>query len=197
MNENQESYTSRRLVLRDWGDDEAIRLGESGGWRVLRNESSENPLGITRTITWSLAPGIALTYLADGRSGCSVLVVSGSQKEAVQRFQKSLEESLNPWTLGELTTTIDKAQTVPEIRAAILRAGIGSPQEYNRKFFKRINRAMSSDNPGIRFSGIWATAYSRWPEFREDLSNIAQKDPVESLRVDARIILDHYDDGRS
>ncbi|MFF3455050.1 hypothetical protein ACFYXH_12080 [Streptomyces sp. NPDC002730] len=193
MPENPESYTSRRLILKDWGsEEEVMQFGAEGNWEVLEDDSFDIPEGIVRNVMWRVAPGIVLQYAVDSRSRCSVFVIIGSPEDSVQRLQESIERNLQPWTLKELNTAVDRAEGREDLYRAVLRAGVGAPREFDRKFFKRIKKSILDSDARIRSAGIWATAYSRWPEFVPLLTDVSQQDPVESLRRDARIILDHY-----
>ncbi|MFC5802032.1 hypothetical protein [Streptomyces formicae] len=191
-------YRSRRLILKDWGsEEEVMQFGAEGGWEVLVDEASDIRQGIVRNVIWRVAPGLVLQYAVDSRSHCSAFVLIGSPEDSVQRLQESIERNLQPWTLKELVAAVDKAeraQGAEELYRAVLRAGIGAPRGFDKKFFTCIRRAILGNDPRLRSAGIWATAYSRWPEFLPLLTDVARQDPVDSLRRDAQIILDHYND---
>jgi hypothetical protein len=193
MTEKPAAYTTRRLVLKEWGtEEEVMEFASKGNLELLRDETHDIPLGITRNAVWRVTPGVVLQYAVDSRSQCSVFALSGSPVDTVQRFQESIEKNLLPWTLKELITEVDKAKGSREISQAVLRAGMGAPREFDKKFFKRIKKALLSRDSEIRSAGMWATSYSRWDEFREMLSEISQQDPEASLRREAQIILNHY-----
>lgn len=191
--ESSTPFSSRRLVLKRWGSEEEVRkFAAEGDYELIRDESSDAQQGITRDVLWSLAPNIALQYAVDSRSGCSVFVIVGTPAEEVQAIAASIEQNLHPWTLKDLLAAVDVAKTPQQLREALLRAGIGAPHEFDKKFFKRIMKAMRSGDTTVRSAAVWATSYSRWEEFRGELEKVAEHDAEDSLRHEARIILDHY-----
>ncbi|WP_405595674.1 hypothetical protein OG741_05395 [Streptomyces sp. NBC_01410] len=193
MSDNPASYTSRRLILKDWGsEEEVMQFGAEGNWEAVQDQSFDIPEGIVRNVMWQVTPDIVLQYAVDSRSECSVFVLIGSPEDSVQRLQESIERNVHPWTLNELITAVDRAEDREALYRAVLRAGVGAPREFHRKFFKRIKKAILNGDSRIRSAGIWATAYSRWPEFVPLLTDVSQQDPLESLQRDARIILNHY-----
>ncbi|MGW9134462.1 hypothetical protein [Streptomyces sp. NPDC055681] len=189
------TYTTRRLILKEWGtEDEVLEFASQGNFELLRDETHEIALGITRNVVWRVAPGVVLQYAVDTRSHSSVFALSGTPAETVQRFQESIEDNLLPWTLKDLLTAVDRAKDPEEFIRAVLRAGMGAPREFDKKFSKRFKKAAQSRDPDVRSAGMWAISYSRWEEFRELLGEISRKDPEESLRREAQIILNHYDE---
>ncbi|WP_326670017.1 hypothetical protein [Streptomyces canus] len=188
-----DTYTSRRLVLRGWGSEaEVMQFAAEGKFELLQDESSDIENGIVRDVIWRITPGIVLQYAMDSRSDCSVFALTGSPAEDVRRITQSIERGVHPWALDQLLTAVDRAKGAQQTREAVLRAGIGAPHEFDKRFHKRIRKALRSKDVTIRSAGIWATSYSRWQEFRSDLEATAHHDPEPELRRDAQIILDHY-----
>jgi len=69
----------------------------------------------------------------------------------------------------------------PVVRAqAVIRVGLGAPDEYDEEFFELIRDAFTSKEKYVREAAIWATAYSPWPHYRPLLEAAAQHDPEES-----------------
>lgn len=172
-----------------------MQFADEGGYELLRDESSTIENGIVRDMMWRLTPGIVLQYAVDSRSGCSIFAVAGSPAEDVEGIAESMERGLHPWSLKDLLTAVDRARTPQESYEAILRAGVGAPQQVDKRFLKRIRKALRSKDPTIRSAGVWATAYSRWPAFLPDLHTLAHDDPDAGLRRDATTILANYTDG--
>lgn len=186
-------HTSRRLVLRDWGsDEEVMAFAAEGGYELVKDESDDVVDGIVREVIWQLTPGIVLQYAVDSRSGCSVLVLAGAPADDVQGIVESIERGVHPWTLKELLSAVDRAKGPEATSAAVLRAGMGAPPEFDRRFYKRLRKAVRSDDAAVRRAGIWAISYSRWAQFRPDLEAAASGEPDPELRKDAQVILDHY-----
>ncbi|MFC8798471.1 hypothetical protein ACFT2C_12125 [Promicromonospora sp. NPDC057138] len=187
------AYTSRRMVLRGWGSaDEVMTFAAEGGFELIKDEADDAADGIVREVIWQVTAGIVLQYAVDGRAGCSVFVLAGAPADDVQGIAESIEQGLHPWTLKELLAAVDKAKGAEETCAAVLRAGIGAPFGFDRRFYKRLRKAVRSDDAAVRRAGVWATSYSRWAELRPDLEAVASADPDPELRRDAEVILDHY-----
>ncbi|WP_406103390.1 hypothetical protein OG698_14290 [Streptomyces sp. NBC_01003] len=193
MPHSADKYTSRRLVLRGWGsEEEVMRFADEGNFELLQDESSDMENGIVRDVIWRITPGILLQYAVDSRSKCSVFTLTGTPAEDVKGIAESIEKGVHPWTLEELLSGVDRSKGAQEIYDAVLRAGIGAPHEFDKRFYKRIRKAVRNKDATIRSAGIWAASYSRWEEFRPDLEAAARNDPEPTLRRDAQVILDNY-----
>ncbi|MEI8407045.1 MULTISPECIES: hypothetical protein [unclassified Kribbella] len=194
MSDHGGSYTSRRLVLKDWGSEEEVfEFAAEGRFELIRDESEDIPLGIVRDVLWWITPTIALQYAVDTRSQCSVFALTGTPADDVKGIVESIEQGVHPWTLKELLAAVNDARGPAEVAAAVLRAGMGAPQSFDRKFYKVVRTAIRSHDAEVRSAGVWATSYSRWDKSRDLLETTAEADPEPSIRRDARVILEHYD----
>ena len=188
-----ETHTSRRLVLDGWGsEEEVMQFASEGNFELLQDESLDIQNGIVRDVIWRITPGIVLQYAVDSRSGCSVLAVTGIPAEDVKGITESIERGVHPWSLDALISAVDRAKGPRQIYEAVLRVGIGAPHQLDKRFYKRIRKAIRSKDATVRSAGIWATSYSRWEKFRLDLEAAARNDPEPGLRRDAQVILDRY-----
>jgi hypothetical protein len=182
------------LVLKDWGSEEEVfEFAAEGRFELIRDESEDIPLGIVRDITWWITPTIALQYAVDTRSQCSVFALTGTPADDVKGIVESIEQGVHPWTLKELLAAVNDARGSAEVAAAVLRAGMGAPQSFDRKFYKVIRTAIRSRDAEVRSAGVWAAAYSRWDKCRDLLEKTAEADPEPSIRRDARVIVERYD----
>ncbi|PLW73960.1 hypothetical protein C0036_04480 [Streptomyces sp. DJ] len=185
------------MVLRDFCTEERImRFAEEAGLEMVKDESSDEPMGVVRDVAWRVIPGLILQYVRDSRSGCSILSVGGRPPESAERIERSVEENFKPWGLSELVTEARSCQEKGDRMRAVLRAGVGAPAGFDRSFYEVIENAISDEDPEIRWAGLWATSYSRWGEFRELVKNVMENDPEEVLRSQAGVILQGIDGDR-
>ncbi|MFB9834750.1 hypothetical protein [Actinoallomurus acaciae] len=120
-----------------------------------------------------MSKNVEIQYFADDRSGCSVLVFVGHHQGQVRHLQEHLEKKIPVLSFRDLLRAVDKSKSVKELQESLLRLGIGTPPACERKAFKRINKALGDPDPKVRWAELWATAYSRWPEFRPALAAVA------------------------
>ncbi|WP_369387698.1 hypothetical protein AB5J72_08835 [Streptomyces sp. CG1] len=185
------------MILKDWATEERVmQLAAGLDLEVVKDSSPDVELGIVRHVTWRVVEGLILEYAVDSRSRTSFLAVGGSPAEGVREIERSIEKNLEPWTLRELLSAVDRVSGAGDLTQALLRAGVGSPHDFDKRFFKRIKAAFGHPDPRVRYAGLWATAYSRWSEFRDLIAEMAESDDVDDLRRDARVILRYYAEGR-
>jgi len=181
------------MVLKDaYTEEKVMCFAAELDLEALRDVAADPALGLTRHVIWRITPGIVLEYAADSRSRCSFLAVGGYPRDLVQEIEKSIEKNLKPWTLREVLSAVDRADGVEELAGAVLRAGVAAPQGFDKKMFKSIKRAILHIDHRIRYAGLWATAYSRWSEFRDLIAGVADGDELYTLRRDAQVILHYY-----
>jgi hypothetical protein len=174
------------LVLKGWSSEEEVfQFAADGQYELIQDESSDIRLGIVRDVLWRLTPTIVLQYAVDTRSQCSVFALTGTPADDVRGIEQSIERGVHPWTLKDLLAAVGQAGSPAEVSAAVLRAGMGAPQSFDRKFFKAIRSAIRSRDTEVRSAGVWATSYSRWDKFRDLLEKTAEADPEPSIRRDA------------
>lgn len=189
-------YISRRMVLREPdGEEEVIQFADEFNMKKIRDVSAPERQGIVREIAWQVSPEIKMHYAMDYLSSCSFVVVYGEDNEETHQLVHVVEEILDPWTKNELLEEVDAIDEPNYLAQAVIRAGVGAPNEYDEGFFQRISHALRSRDTWVRRAAIWATAYSRWPQFLPILREIADTDPDETLRNEARRMVD-FDDSK-
>lgn len=180
---------SDRMVLREEATEEDVQgLARGLSMTKIRDVSSPERQTIVREITWEANSGIRLHYAADYLSASRVISVEGNDDEHFRRFIEVVVTQLRPWTLGELIDEVDSSSAdEPRVLArAVIRLGVGAPNEYAGEVFDRISVAMHSPDSWVRKAAIWATMYSQWPQFLPLLEEIANTDADEAMRNDAR-----------
>jgi hypothetical protein len=188
---------SNRMVMRE-------SVNERDVWRFagdlkltkIREMSAPDRQGIVREVAWGLDPGVRLHYAVDYLSACSFVVIESDDYGHFRRLVLAATEVLYPWTLDELLGKVDYYSppgNPRELAQAVIRLGVGAPNNYHDEVFARISLAMQSPEAWVRKAAIWATAYSRWPQFLPLLSEVADTDADPQLRSEARRMVD-YDD---
>lgn len=180
---------SDRMVLREQGTEEGVQGFARGlSMTKIRDVSSPERQTVVREITWESPSGVKLHYAADYLSASLIISVEGDDDDHFNRFLKAVVRLLDPWSLDELINEVDSC-AVDDSRSlalAVIRLGVGAPNEYNDEVFNQISDAMRSPDAWVRKAAIWATMYSQWPQFLPLLEQIADADADEEIRNDAR-----------
>lgn len=180
---------SDRMILREEATEEDVQgLARGLSMTKIRDVSSPERQTIVREITWEANSGIRLHYAADYLSASRIISVEGDDDQHFRRFIEVVVTQLRPWILDELIAQVDScpADEPRALARAVIRLGVGAPNEYNGEIFDRIAAAMHSPDAWVRKAAIWATMYSQWPQFLPLLEDIANTDVDEAIRNDAR-----------
>ncbi|WP_460063257.1 hypothetical protein [Streptomyces sp. YKOK-I1] len=179
---------SRRLVLP--GPSALPALTEFASrreFKLIRDATSDPRFGVTRELAWELAPGLDLYYVEETSLASCFLQVEGDDRRNVNEMADVLAELFRAPSPEQLLDDVDSAATAQQHASAILRLGLGAPAAFDEEIHRRIAAAIEADAEDIRRAGIWATAFSRWPEFGELLERVATTDEVPELRRAAAI----------
>jgi hypothetical protein len=190
---------SGRMVMREPISEESVQLfANEFNMTKIRELSVPERQTIVREVTWEVNPGLKMHYALDRLSSSSFIVVEGDDDRRSSQLVDAVEDGLDPWTLDELLEEVDLETALYDddsgdsrsVAQAVIRLGVGTPNEYNEEVFGRISGAMRSSEAWVRRAAIWATAYSRWPQFLPLLNEIADTDPDQEIRSDARAMVD-------
>jgi hypothetical protein len=77
---------------------------------------------------------------------------------------------------------------------AVLRAGLGASEEFDERFFARINAALQHPDRRVRETAVWAVTFSPYAEYRPALTAIRESDEDPALRENAEILLEGFDE---
>jgi len=174
-------YRSRRMVVK--GDEAAVRaFADQHGWTIDASDPRE--------ISWAAGPGVSLQYIVDPLSLVEYVVLSGNEQSAVEQTTRIVTDKAPIWTLDELLADVSDS---PERAAAVARAGVGAPDEYDERFFACITAAMKDPDTAVREAALYATAYSAYPQYHDRLVEVARTDPDPERQEDADLILESFD----
>jgi hypothetical protein len=182
-----ERIWSPRMVLRNCpGETPARRFAESLGAVQLRDENVGSGI---REMSWTVEPGLELHYAETSRPQACFVQVSGHDTAKVRRLAEITAESLNPMLLNDVVDALEYATDPVAKEHAILLAGLAAPNEFHPAIFGPLAATMRDPDSSVRRAGIEAVSFSHWPEFRYLLEFLADADPVEEVRRDARTLL--------
>lgn len=186
---------TRRLVLRDRFAEKRIGdLASELGWPRREEYPADPEEGTDYQVVWAVAPSLTLHYCEDEISRHSYLVVAGEDPVAVRGTAELMEFRLDIWRLDELLDEIDAAAGPAQLARAVVRAGLGCPEEFDERFFSRLHGALRHSDPRVRERALWAVSYVPWPNYRPQLSFIRENDAMEDLRGTAGILLEALDE---
>lgn len=187
-------HESRRLVLKQASPDQVQQLADELGSPRRYDQPADLPRRI-REIAWATGPAISLHYLEDPVSQQSFVRAFGADRQIVEALTMLAEQRLNTWRLDELLTAIDNPKKPLTLALGVIRAGLGSPGEFDEGFFRRIKAAMSHPDTQVREAAFFATAFPAWPQYLLLLEEAARNDRDEERRNDARMLADASGEG--
>jgi hypothetical protein len=188
-------HQSNRFVLgRSPREDDVQSLSDDRGWPRVREIQDDPDAGESYQVVWAIDQKMILSYIEDAVSHNCYITVAGESEEQVADISRELGESLDAWDARRLFLSIEE-ETDPQQKArAVIRAGLGAPDEFDESFFCRIRDAFTDPEPWVREAAVWATVYSPWPQYRPLLASAAQDDPEEKIRDDAGDLLRGLDE---
>jgi len=167
----------------------------SRGWHIIGFNEVDEKRGQPYQVLWHIERAAAIYLTEDEIARNSYVVINSSSPELVNRYTAETRSALNPWTDIEMLQEFDSAHAPQPRGRALLRLGVGAPEEFDSAFFSRIKEGLSDPDERVRNVAIWACTYSPWPQYRAPLEQIANSDPVEELRERARFTLEAFDKG--
>jgi hypothetical protein len=189
-----DEYRSNRVVLRETsGEDDVRRFADTLGWPQLAAQEQDLANAVSREVAWGVGTEISLHYVEDPVTGNNYVNAWGHDKAAVDALVRIAAENLDSWSADELEQAVTTAENSQEKAKAVLRAGLAAPNEFDERFFRLISSAITDPDPVAREAGIYATAFSSYPQYRPLLRRVAETDPVDSRRDDAQLALESFD----
>ena len=167
-----------------------VREVEATPVEVDRDVSAGSPWAPVKERIWELVPGVWLQLLEDPYSRSVATVVFGSDEARTAQWIEMLQEFLEPVQDEELLGAAGTTSIEEDRALAVLRAGFGSPHDFDERFFAVVRCALEDGSTLIRTAGIRATMYSFWPQYRELLHRLTMEDPDPDLRYEAGLIAD-------
>lgn len=189
-----DEYRSNRFVLRESsGEDDVQRFADTLGWPRLAEQEQDLANAVSREVAWGVGTEQSLHYVEDPVTGNNFVNAWGRDKATVDALARLAAENLDTWPIDELEQAVTAAENMQQKAEAVLRAGLAAPNEFDERFFTLISSAITDPDPIAREAGIYATAFSSYPQYRPLLRRVAETDPVPSRRDDAQLALESFD----
>ncbi|MFC4000000.1 HEAT repeat domain-containing protein [Nocardiopsis sediminis] len=187
---------TRRMVLRErFSEAEVEDFAQELGWTRQGVDPADPEEGIDYHVFWA-PPGaaLALHYTEDDLAGDSYVMVIGKDAAAVRGAQALVEPRLKTWRSAELLAEVDRAVGPVALARAVLRAGLGAPEEFNEEFFARIGSALQHPDRLVRETAVWAVTFSPYAEYQPALTALRDGDEDPDVRANAEILLEGFDE---
>ncbi|MEU6005080.1 HEAT repeat domain-containing protein [Streptomyces sp. NPDC047453] len=171
---------------------EVAEYAEAYGWPLIE----EMPTNDDRVpeITWRISSTVNLHYAEDDATGCSYVYVTAGYRDQCQAFCEHAEQHLNFWPREQLLAQYDSSSNAEERAGMLLMLALASTQRVDTEGQERIMAALRDPAEDVREAAIYATSYTPDWRYRPLLESVAESDPVEELRDDARNMLATYDE---
>lgn len=164
---------------------EVAEFADKLGWPMEKDIKGDQTRRIFREVTWFAKPRLNLKYVEDLLSPQCCVVLQGDDED-VTRISKYIIEHLNPWSVEELLANARDAADPVRRAHAVVRLGMGSPDAYDKQFFRQLSEALHDSDEWVREAAIWATHYCRYAKLVKLLEQVAANDPEEHLRTAAQ-----------
>jgi HEAT repeat protein len=176
-----------RLVLREPDPGKAIStFAYRQDWRLEQN--------IKRTeftaheVVYRVVSGdTRIHFTEDHIIRLAYLTVRGSHAEEIANL---LRQKLKVFTLEEMLEEAQRAKTRDQWIWAVYQLAAASRGQPDPRIDQALKRALENDDPDVRRAAITAMGYAESRSLESDLARLADKDPEEAVRGDARYMLD-------
>jgi hypothetical protein len=187
-------FRSRRVLLKSpSGEREVQRFADELGWPRLLEQEEDAEQNLSREVAWAAGPALSLHFVQDPVSGHGYVVAWGRDKGAVDGLAELAAHRLDTWTPPELLAGPERATDDRERAIAFIRAGVGAPDEFDKRFFDLIVKGITDRSSMAREAAIVSTVYSQYPQYRPVLKRAAESDPDPARRRDAEVMLRSFD----
>ncbi|WP_405614489.1 HEAT repeat domain-containing protein [Streptomyces sp. NBC_01508] len=188
-------FQSARIVLRNENPRQAtidLLSGRLGPTEARRHSEPESSL-TTVEIVWRINDDVELHYLEDANSKAGFTVTTGEDREGVAEWASMASAYIGAWTDKELLDGVTGATDSGVRSHLLLLAGLGSPGDFDDRFFSVISDEFDNADPLVRMGAVWASSYSAWKEYLPKLRSLAAHDPEPDIRNVAQSFVDIID----
>ncbi|MFI9381968.1 hypothetical protein [Kutzneria sp. NPDC052558] len=180
----------RRVLQESAAEEEVVELAESAGFEKVREITAAPSEGVTREVTWRIAPRLYLHYLEYPPAETAIVQVTGDEFADVQRFDDLVTRYFEPISYEDVLDQLDREDGVEAKALLLRRLGLAAPNEPDPGFIAKVEELGRSSDVRLREAALWATLFPYWPEFIPFLDGVAESDPDEDLRAQAQFMAD-------
>ncbi|MEV0603446.1 hypothetical protein AB0I82_29700 [Streptomyces sp. NPDC050315] len=186
---NGRSHYSRRLALKDHVTmAEVNQYAETRGWDSIGIINRNPDEGVFYEKKWQVRDGLSFHYIVDDFMGERYVMAVSQTPDADEKLTE-LSSGLDTWTTDEATFNFDASVYGADKERAVSLLGIVSPLQSDQAIIERVCKAARSKYPGVRQAAVWAMAYSKWSEYREELTALIEREADEQLVQDAEAVV--------
>jgi HEAT repeat protein len=156
----------------DWKIDRVVKKTETTAHQVVYRVANSD----TR-----------IHYTEDHVIKLAYVTVVGSRAEEIAGI---VRQKLKVFTLEEMLAEADRAKTRDQWIWAVYQLAAASRGQPDPRIDQVLKRALEHDDPGVRRAAITAMGYAESQSLEPVLERLADKDPDEAVRGDARYMLD-------
>ncbi|GGN64281.1 hypothetical protein GCM10010112_24330 [Actinoplanes lobatus] len=164
---------------------EVDQISFDDGWDMLQ---VEDPASDTFVNVWATADGsVEIHLVKDPMVGLDYLTLYGDD---VADVQLDIEERSSFWSTGEALREIGRATDRDDRLRAVYTAALSATDAESDAVAEAFRTVSRDDDPGIRLSVVVATGYLQTPGLVEIVAGLAADDPHDTVRENARILLE-------
>jgi hypothetical protein len=181
---------SRRLLLQDSVRPGDIRaLAEANDWTFVGDIDPDPENQVFYEAKWDTSEGVSIHYVVDEVVNERYVVAAGDDEARVGGVMSTVENRLDVWTLDELLNSYDITPYPAGHAQAVLRLGAGSPLSAVDSVSGRVWEAVRHQDRRVRLAAVWAMVYAAWPEYRETLAAMSERDTDPEVARNAELAL--------
>lgn len=171
-----------RLVPKD--SDALHGFAQELGWRNTRviSGNEETPREI---VYETKKPGTVVHWIEDPKIGVDYLAIAGSERDAAAAELRAIREF---YSLSEMIVAASEAEP-DEKMAAIYYLALLAPDKLDERVFDIFSRYLRDEEADVRGAAVLAISYVGWPEFIVPLQPLVTRDPDETVRQDAGVMI--------
>lgn len=175
-----------RLVFKDVDAQQEVgRISFEDDWTFL---DVSDPDSETFVNIWESSDGaVEIHFVKDSLVGLEYLNFYGDD---VTQVQRQIEEQSSFWSTDDALLKISQASNRDDRLTSVYAAALSAFGRQSDALISEFRAVSQDDDPGVRQSVVIATGYLQVPALIEVVAGMANSDPVDLVRENARILLE-------
>lgn len=185
---------SRRLILRccpareEVGNFAAHRRGQQTSSYWLDSAQKWQ-----YRITWDISADASVWYTEDHVAGCCYIQIASRDTAYMSDLLHAAESEMDTRGRDELLREVDSADEPISHGVALVLLGVSAPVRFDEEIYSRISDEFYNEYEEVRDMAVWASSYAPYKEYRPDLEELRDNDPIAKVRNRARTVLRIFD----